>query len=417
MIYAAADSFPIFPSEQRLMAIEFKCQFCNAMIRVPDNAGGGKGRCPKCAMRISVPRKSTARSPIKSTLVEDPFVLPFIDAEPNEERVAERSQVDAASPVPVPVAATKPVVFDPAQLTKPRIGEVPVARTAPTASVKKRFKKNQGNGPWIIAGAIVLVLLAAAGFVALPQLLTERLTGELIAGKAATLDLRPSLIEKSRFKLSSDDIETLLSKLELNPVPLNSNSIQIQISGTEKGLTVSLAAGPQAHFYRVNLKGNDQIQKYLSRHIAELDEQRSRDIDQAATDFLVTYEKVLAKKTPTERITPFRDSLAVASLVGGFGHELVAEYGRGLYRCAYEDRDGGLYFLLPDGVKEFRVVGIKHPDGNVVVPAEFRVKVEGEIAQPQKSEAKALPTPTIKKNAKTDDGNTADGDDEMSGKK
>ena len=43
------------------MAIEFNCPYCTAVIRVPDNAGGGKGRCPKCATRISVPKVSTPK--------------------------------------------------------------------------------------------------------------------------------------------------------------------------------------------------------------------------------------------------------------------------------------------------------------------------------------------------------------------
>lgn len=401
------------------MAIEFPCPICNAMIRVPDNAGGGKGRCPKCAMRISVPRKSAAQPAAKTRIEEEPFVLPVADsAADGEELIASQPEVAAFSTVPVQTPVTDPAVFDPSQFTKPRLGEIPVDRSVRAKSVAKHFKnKKRRNSNGLIAGAIVLVLLAAAGFFVRPQLLKERLSGDLIAGKAATLDLPPKLIEKSRFKLSATDIDTLLAKLETNPVPLNSNSMQIQVSGTEKGLSVSLAAGPQAYYYRVNVKGNDAIQKYLSRHMADLDDRRLRDIDQAATEFLIAYEKVLAKLSPPESITPFRDSLALTALVGGFGHELVAEYGRGLYRCAYEDRDGGLYFLLPAGVKEFHVLGVNHPDGTVVIPAEFHVKVEGEIAPPTKSEARSPAKSTRKTKAKSDDQGNMQDDDEMSGKK
>jgi len=386
------------------MAIEFKCPFCTAMIRVPDNAGGGKGRCPKCAMRISVPKKSAAKPVAKATVDEEPFALPVADS-PAKEEQPPRVHVSEFSSVPVPSAPADAGVFDPDQLTKPRIGEIPVDRTAVATSVAKRFQKKKKNGAsrGIIAALVAVGLIAGAGFFALPYLLTERLSGELIAGKATTLELPSSLIEKSRLRLAVNDMETLLKKLEQNPVPLNSNSMQIQVSGTEHGLTVSLAAGPQAHFYRVNLKGNVAIEKYLSRHLSQLEETRLRDVDQAATDFLITYEKVLAKLSPSDSITRFRDSLALTSLVGGFGHELVAEYGRGLYRCAYEDRDGGLYFLLPDGVKEFHVLGFKHPDGTVVIPADFHVKVEGEIAPPKKSKTKLPAKPEKKEESKSED--------------
>jgi hypothetical protein len=396
------------------MAIEFKCPYCPAIIRVPDNAGGGKGRCPKCAMRLTVPKKTAAKPSAKPAVEEEPFVLPVA----NEDEETSETLAPTILIAATPVAEAVPVVFDPGQLTKPRIGEIPIDRSPPMGSIAKRLKKKKkGIGPWAIAGAIVFILLGAAAFFVAPQLLTERLTGDLIAGHSPSLELPWVLIEKSRFKLAAEDVATMLSKLEGNPVTLNSSSMLIQLAGTEKGLKVSLAAGPQAHFYRVNIKNHDAVQKYLSRHIAELEDQRTRDVDQAATEFLATYEKVLAKMSPPESITAFRDSLALPSLVGGFGHELVAELGRSLYRCAYEDRDGGLYFLLPEGVKEFRVMGFKHPNGRVVIPAELHVKVEGEIAQTRKPDEKPAPKPSTKKKAKIEDDEKAQDNDEMTGKK
>ena len=105
--------------------------------------------------------------------------------------------------------------------------------------------------------------------------------------------------------------------------------------------------------------------------------------------------------------------------MGGFGNELVAIHGRGLYRCAFEDREGGLYFLLPPGVKEFEIIGRKHTDGRVVVPADFKVKVQGEIAQAKPSEEKSTRNPSPKGTSKNDDGelNENERDGEMSGKK
>ena len=365
------------------MAIEFNCPFCKATIRVPENAGGGKGRCPKCAMRITVPKKSVAKPVARTTVDEEPFILPVAD--PDNE--TNQNPVPILSEQPVTPADTASVIFDPAVFAKPRIGEFPVERSPTTGSIAQRLKKQRKRNPsWMIGGVILLLLLATAGYFVYPQLLSERLTGDLIAGSAETLDLRPVLIDKSRLKLSPDELAKLLKKLEQNPVPLNSNIMQIQLAGTEKGLKISIAAGSTTHFYRVNLKGNDAVEKFLSRHISELGEQRAKAVDQAATEFLLEYEKVLAKESPPDRITEFRDSLALNSLVGGFGQELVAVHGRGLYRCIYEDRDGGLYFLLPVGVKEFDLIGRKHTDGRVLAPAEFKVKVQGEIAQPKRSD-------------------------------
>ena len=100
------------------------------------------------------------------------------------------------------------------------------------------------------------------------------------------------------------------------------------------------------------------------------------------------YQKVIEKKLPAESITVFRDGLAIPSLVEGFGHQLVAAYGRGLYRCVYEDAEGGLYFLLPAGITDFQLLGRTTSNGRTVVPAEFRVTVKGEIVLPKSAENK-----------------------------
>ena len=394
--------------DELLMPIEFNCRFCNAMIRVPDNSGGGKGRCPKCTMRITVPKKSALKPVVKSPVEDQPFVLSEMDDETN------LSPVPTFASEPVTAINAAPEFFNPTELPNSRIGELPVVSSisASTSSVARRSKKRKrGSSAWIIGAAIVVALLAAVGYLLYPGLVAERLSGELIAGTSEMLELRPAVIDKSRVKLSSDVVAELLKKLEHSPLPLNSNSMQVHLTGTPQGLQISVTAGAQTQFYRVNLQGNDAVQKFLNEHASKLEEERSKDVDDAATAFFTTYQKVLAKTSPPESVTAFRDSLALPSLVGGFGHQVVAAYGRGLYRCVYEDRDGGLYFLLPAGAKEFDVVGRKDPDGRVVVPADFKVKVQGEIAQPKKADDKSQPKPTSKAKA-TKDEDEQDTDDQ-----
>ena len=192
------------------MAIEFSCPFCKAIIRVPDNAGGGKGRCPKCATRISVPKTSTVKPADVPQSNAEPFVLSAAEGPP-------WSEPKPRLPTNLPAAATvAPVVveFDPAELTRPRLGELPVDRTATTGAVVTRLKKrNSGNQSWIVGGIIGLGLLALAGYFGFSVLLTEKLSGELIAGTAATLDLPPTLIDKNQFKLPPADVSALLETL------------------------------------------------------------------------------------------------------------------------------------------------------------------------------------------------------------
>jgi hypothetical protein len=369
------------------MSIEFPCRFCHAIIRVPDNAGGGKGRCPKCSARIIVPKKSTLKAAARPAAAEQPFVLPDI---------APAIAGSAPPPVdPEPVIELEPVVefetvhptFDPVAAPAPRIGELPIIQPAKPIA-RKRKKQKRGNGTTIIVALLILAIIAVSGYLLLPAVVAKRLSGELPSETSRVLELPPAKIEKSRIRLSSDEVAELLKKLEQSPLPMTSNNMQVQLTGTPKGLEVTVAPGAHTQFYRVKPRGNEALQKYLGQHLADLEEQRTKDIDQAVTGFFVAYQQVLARKSTAESMTTFRDALALPSLVGGFGHQVVAAYGRGLYPCVYEDRDGGLYFLLPPGVKEFEMIGRKQSDGRVVVPAEFRVTVQGEVDRPGPSRGK-----------------------------
>ena len=417
------------------MSIEFPCKYCSATIRVPDNARGGQGRCPKCGMKITVPRKSPPKRVEKPAVEEEPFVLPYAEEQPVPSPVTPTpippviapiptvspsviKEAPAFVPDPVPDVESAPAIFDPAALANPRIGELPTIEPSPPKPVAKRSKKRKPVHNYLIIGGVVgLALLGIVGYVITSLLMAEHLKGDLIAGTSETIELRPALIDKSQFKLSPDDVTELLKKLEKKPVPLNSNSMLVELTGSAKGILVSVAAGTQSRFYRVKTSGVDVIQKYLRQHATQLEEQRTRQVNRGASEFIEAYQNVLAKKAPPESITDFRNSLAIPSLVGGFGNQLVAVSGRTLYPCIYEDSEGGLYFLLPAGITNFEVIGRESASGRAVVPAEFKVKVKGEIVQTKSAENKKPETETSKSKPKKDADESKAEDDEMTEKK
>ncbi len=360
------------------MPIEFQCPFCQATIRVPDSARGGKGRCPQCTVRITVPKKTTL-PPITE--------LPAFEPVAEEQPVVLQEMNDPPETDSPPVFATEStfasrsvaVAFDPDALENSRNEELPNVLAAPVR--RKINGKQKRLRHWTIYGAAILLIgLIAAGLLISSNTVIERLSGELIAGSAESMELSPVMIGRSRIELPADEVTELLKKLEHSPVPLNSSSSHVQLKGTPNGLEVSISAGTQSQFYRVNLKGNESVRQFLLQNEARLEIERTQEVDREVSKFFTAYQDVLAKRAPSDSITVFRDSLALPSLTRGFGHQLVAAYGRGLYRCVYEDRDGGLYFMLPPGVTEFEVIGRTHPDGRIAVPAAFRVTVQGEIA-------------------------------------
>jgi predicted Zn finger-like uncharacterized protein len=61
--------------------MQFACTNCHAKIKVPDNAAGKKGKCPKCGTDFTVP---SASNPAPPTMAAPPGLSPLtIDAPPS----------------------------------------------------------------------------------------------------------------------------------------------------------------------------------------------------------------------------------------------------------------------------------------------------------------------------------------------
>lgn len=364
------------------MAIEFPCRYCQAIIRVPDSAKGGKGRCPKCAMRITVPSKSQplhTEAPQQVELFkqeDEPVTLQAAEDEPDTDGPIVFAEA------PPELTHSEQQFPPPSETVTDRLGKLPVETPPRARAITRRPEKKKKPNPLAkgIGFTLLAVALIAAGIYAFSLSMSTKITGRVSAQTAESLDLPPVVIRKSHFKLPSEFVDEALSQLEQNPVPLNSQMMQIRLKGSTEGLAVSLDAGEQARFYRVELDELPTLKKYLSHQLLNLEEKRFSQITTSATAFLETYSKVIAKETSAQSITVFRDSMAIPALVQGLGFELVAQHARTLYRCVYQDREGGYYFLLPPGVTDFKIVGQTHADGQAPVPLEIEVHVDGSIS-------------------------------------
>ena len=362
------------------MAIEFNCPYCTALIRVPDSAGGGKGRCPKCATRIKVPKVSAAK---EAALPPGDDGLLFA-SEPggNEEATAfaESAPVEFASDE----SSAPAEFFVPAPRQLGELPVEPVRQPLRPGSVASKLKRKKSSGGWLIPVGFGVVLCGVFGWFLWQQYQLERLTGELTAESAATLQLPSAIIDRSQFRQSSEEVKEALAGLEKSPVRLPSSLMLIELKGASKGLAVSVNSGMKTQFYRVDLQDDPALMKYRADHAFELERMRSEQIDKSAAEFMIDYQRVIEKKADSNLLNDFRDGLALPALVRGLGYQVVAVYGNNYFPCVYEDRDGALYFLLPPGAQGFELTGRKHKDGTIVFPGSYRVKVRGEMKTPAK---------------------------------
>ncbi len=373
------------------MAIEFNCPYCSAMIRVPDSAGGGKGKCPRCARRITVPKVSVKAAPKLDNGEGDLFAPPgFDDAGPPEQRATKAPGFAPVAPaVPddpdaIVFASAEPEVdpaapvdlFTPAPRAPGQLHVEPARQLSRPGSIASKLKRKKSGGSWLIPVGFGLVLCGAVGWFLWQQYQVERLSGELTAETASGLELPPAEINLAMFKQSPSEMKEVLAELEKAPVPISSELMRVQFSATKKAMTVRLNSGPQTEFYRVAVSDDPALINYRKNHTLKLEESREEELTRAATDFADEYQRVIDKKADKSALNPFRNSLALPALVRGLGHQVEAVYGRSAYPCVYEDRDGGLYFLLPPGAKGFEITGRKH-NGRVAFAGKYQVKVTG----------------------------------------
>ena len=227
------------------------------------------------------------------------------------------------------------------------------------------------------------MLCGVVGWFLWQQYQVELLSGELTAETASGLELPPVEVNLAMFQQSPDEIKELMAQLERAPVPISSDLMRVQFGATKKAVTVRLNSGPHTEFYRVAVGDDPALANYRKNHTQKLEEWREEALLRAATEFADEYQRVLNKKADKSALNPFRNSLALPALVRGLGYHVEAVYGRTAYPCVYEDRDGGLYFLLPPGAKGFEITGRKH-HGRVEFSGKYQVKVTGVMKQPPK---------------------------------
>lgn len=376
------------------MAIEFNCPYCSAIIRVPDSAAGGKGKCPRCTRRITVPKTSQLRTAPKPP-AEELGVFGSPEPEPP-------GQLDASAPVTFAAAGPEAVSDEPFDfLASPAStpGAFPVdtpRRPLPQGSVSSKLKKKKSGG-LMIPVIFGLILCGVVGWYVWQNYQTERLVGELTAQTGANLELPPAEVETGTLKQSPDEVKGVLERLEKSPIRIPSTLMSVQIGAKKRALSITVNSGPDTTFYRVDMN-NPALAIYRKNHAFELEAARAEEVEQYGSEFIAEYVRVMDKKSGASSLTDFRNKFALPALVRGLGHQVVAVAGQTTYPCVYEDGESGLYFLMPPDLQKFEVIGRKHSNGRTVFPGKYQVTVSGEL----KSASREKTEPADKKKKKSD---------------
>lgn len=363
------------------MAIQFQCPHCEAAIRVPDTAGGKKGRCPQCGRSLLVPFVPT-QGEMPDNAAGDPPPAPPAGSVSGG---APPSPVPVESP-PVPVApvadAGNPFAFLPDAASPPPV-------SAPRTSVARRLRRRRFRASRILVPLVCGLVLVGLG-VWMFWKSAPKMEGTLSAVRLDEFGPATRTVDAAMIDLPRDQVGEILGTMQTRPLPsLLSEVMTVEFAATDAGLTFTLRRGRETVFYRVNPSTLPAIRDFLKEHRTSLDAERRAQIKQAATAFVRDWQQAREAGVAIDA-TAYRDSLALPALAGGFGHSLQAVIGTRIYPAVFQDDEGQIYFLLPPGTRHFRLEG-RPTDGTVRFPGQFPVTVAAAPSPPATPPASSEP--------------------------
>ena len=316
------------------MAIEFDCPYCTAMIRVGDDAAGKQGVCPKCSTSLIVPRpqsESATAAPTASDIVPD--VVPDV---------------------------------------------VPEFRSRPSASVSSRVRRRRrsrgGLAFPLACGGVLLLVITVAWFLNDPSRYRGALEGELRGSVVGAEMLGGVEIDGELISGRGEAYTALVASLKERPGRVRSNVMIVEFVESQGRMQVRVEPAREFQLVRVSLGQTESLKSFLESQSSRLESLRREDLAGSLGRLLSDWESAREGDLAFEGWTGYRGSVGLTALVGGLGHHLVARTGRQELPCLYES-DRAVFFLVPESLVEFQLVGRRRPDGSVPFPAEFTVRI------------------------------------------
>jgi hypothetical protein len=262
----------------------------------------------------------------------------------------------------------------PVRSAAPSVELPPPVIDAPLATMSRVRRQRHGRWGWVVAACLVLAVGAASFIAWWRQAAT--LEGELTAHVVNDPVLPPRVVPKSELELPRAEVRDVLSRLEHNPVPLISSQglATVHFQASDEGLLISVSPGSATVMYRVEIGQDAKLANYLRDHEAEYDRLRREAVSRSVSRLFQTLQRVFAKEASPQELGQFRDSVGLAASVKGFGYFVHAVHQRRVYPCVFQD-DEALYFLLPPGVKRFRIEGRALKNAPTFFPGRYDVRI------------------------------------------
>jgi DNA-directed RNA polymerase subunit RPC12/RpoP len=348
-------------------AIEFVCPRCQTAMQAPAEQAGSKQRCPKCQGKVKVPDAIVAPAPRATIEFKCPRCEELIRARSEHAGVKQFCpRCGGKLRVPTPQI---PLTGPAADGRNHAGSESPVHASAGVDALASITSESHDDIPWTrpkrrrrskVLGLLVplwcICLIAGVGFW-LMQKPPVKLEGNLSGERLTDLELGPFRVNNEYVGKPRDEAQNVFERLENEPIRASSQLLTLEFKGSAAGISLSMRTAEGAEFYRVDPGPDKLLTKYLDEHRNEFKTAVQDELMRSVPEFLAAVEKRGDEKKEFAGLAEFRDSVGLASLVSGFGYHVQAAIGKQAYPCVLEDKDGRLFFVLPEGTEEFEIVG------------------------------------------------------------
>ncbi len=373
------------------MAIQFHCPYCTAAVRVGDDAAGRQGRCPKCDTLLIVPV-------VQIPSGNDASLIKDVQTELSDTSPAVRHQAD----ITIISDTTSSVERSSSAVEAPPIPEFSAMSTTPVATVRSRRRSRRRNAQrvWLIGIPVICFLILLGVLASFMVSRLPELRGTMQATPISTAQLPAQHLEWSISGLTEEYRQALQVALTAEPASFSSSLMSCTITATPEGIQVRLRAAAGQQWYAVDPAANQPLAIWLRRNTSELAALRASELKAGMASFSSEMRRVTAGESIVLDAQNYRNSVGLNSSVGVLGYILEATIASRVSRCAFEDQDGRLYFLFPQGTQSFQLRGRTLANGTIPFPGEYEVTVlnsvisEPEGVAPTTSPDPEMDTPT-----------------------
>ena len=333
------------------MTIQFDCPYCTSTLKVPDSSAGKQGDCPRCGTKLVIPNPLAEVSQMEHPAASTPSPSP---------------------PAPVEAAnATEQAIDQTGSSAEPAESKPMTTMTA----LYLRKRRSSKLGGILLFLFFFSLMLGIAGYFYWNY--GPRLEGNLVAARlnseAAKLEQR---LKSKDLGLSEDMIQAVNQSLKEVPRRVQSDLMDMVFTGSERGgFYIELKPGANTELVRVDLTGDPALMDYISKNGVRLDQHRFAEFQSQLKQFYTEWHQFLETGEAMPDLINYRNTIGVNSLIGGLGYHIEARVNNMIYPCVHDDFQGGLFFLVPRGTLQFKILGRTMENGWTQFPGKYEVQV------------------------------------------